>query len=176
MPKPPRRRAADHSDELKYRASRMVEHHPWWSGTIVGGLLPVLATALVGVASYAFGFIDTLPQAKEREQVMRKEIEAKIDDQKANLKNDVSGIYTQLGQVRSDLSVQVRQSAGMMQNALETRVLVARKWVNDCNILRQHKMTALEQNACFQYDADYAEAKRRYEAAANAAMQTWQQR
>lgn len=144
----PHRRQEDHATELRFRAARAIREHPWWSGSVVAGLIPVGATALVGLIGWAFGFVDTVSAAKAREAELEKRI------------------------LRQE-----KQSAGVLMTLLDGRVLVARNRVNDCNIQRQggRPMSGLEMNACFQYDSDYAEAKRRYEEAATQAQKTWRE-
>lgn len=149
------------------RTVGFARRHPWltWStlSTIVG-LLPVLGA----IAAWGFGFLETSAQAKALEDRLRSETAA-----------HVALIYGELNKLKASVEARWasddRSSAGMFLQLLENRVIVARNKINDCNILREKKMmmTPMEMSSCFQYESNYAEAKRRWENQQSSAMQTW---
>src|SRR5271154_3463777 len=68
-----RERVSDRSPALRYRAVRAVESHPWLTLTGVTSLA-TLWPIVLPVMAWLFGFIDTVPQARERENLMKAEI------------------------------------------------------------------------------------------------------
>jgi hypothetical protein len=162
------RRASD-GPELRNKAAHAVQRHPWWSLGTLASLAAVVPVVIAGLA-WAFGFIETTAHAQVREDKLRDELKA-----------NVATIYAELNKNKREFddfkAGYMRESAGVFLQLLENKVYVARNRVNDCEIMRgKQKMSGLESAACSQYDADYLEAKRRYESQQTAATQTWRGR
>ena len=146
----------------------------WVKATAIG------VAACVGAASATFGVVKvwlderyvrvaepiaTVHQAELLESKLRTEF-----------KTDLTAIWTEVGKVNAKLRQIDRQSAGLLTQALDTRVVMSRNRVNDCNIKRSDKkyvMSGIEAAACSQYDGDWQEAVRRYQKQADEAQQTY---
>lgn len=174
---PFRRRATDRrGGSMRYGVARALGTHPWWSWSSIGVVVAIL-TLLSPWLSSMFGLIDTVSAAKEREA----KLEQKINEQSTDLNNKITAVYTRIEQLalsaKEHNAADARMSVGTTLGLLENKLTASVGRVNNCNIARQGKhMTDFERQVCFQYDADYAETKRRYEAAQVAANQTWTQR
>lgn len=164
---------------MQYRATRAVRDHPWLSLggiTAFAGLWPIILP-LVGLL---VGFIDTPTAAKEREAALETKLNTKIDSQSAVNDKHVAELFAEIAKIHAELNEMrasnARQSAGLTTQLLQTSTIVARNRVNDCNIMKQQKgtkITTLELTACFQYEQDYEDARRRFDQAQTNAVTTW---
>jgi hypothetical protein len=166
---PAKTRRASDGPQLRNQAARVVQGHPWLSLGTLASLAAVVPVVIAGLA-WAFGFIETTAHAQGREDKLRSEMVA-----------HVATIYAEVNKNKREFddfkASYTRESAGVFLQLLENKVYVARNRVNDCEIMRgKQQMSTLERAACSQYDAEYVEAKRRFENQQTAASQTWRAR
>jgi len=172
------RRRADRDPALRYRASRTVESHPWWT---LGGVSSLAAfwPILLFLGAVWTSFVDTPDKAKEREAAVKQEAATNNQQLKAETNNQIVDVYKQIAAVRTEMqqheASDSRTGAGTNMLLLEGKLNAAVRDVNGCSIMRSAKkqLTQMEYVVCADYDRNYAEAKRRYENAQNSATQAW---
>jgi hypothetical protein len=159
------------------------ESHPitfaWVKNTAI-----VLAS-VIGAISATYGVVKVwlderyinVEEAEALRQQMIERGDARYIDLNAKIASTADSVSRLAQAAKEHNDTDTRSAAGVTMQLLENKLTASVSRVNACNIARQGKhMTPLEQNVCFQYDADYAEAKRRYENAQNEASQTWRKR
>ncbi len=152
MPAKPSRRREDRSSKVNQAAARAVIHHPW----LTWGTLASIVAVIGGLGAGALWMADWLGDHVQTVAA------SKIADDKA----------------RAELAAhQVNDSrtfAWSSVQAVKNEMVALRNRVNDCNIQKEKvkAMTTLERAACFQYQQEFDDAVRRFEAARIAAVAT----